>query len=418
MAGFRSDFLSLLERRGFVHQCSDGAALDAAARTGRITAYIGFDCTAPSLHAGNLLGIMMLRHLQAAGHRAIAVVGGGTTRIGDPSFRDEARPLLGEAEIANNFARIAKSFRRFLRPGGGGGEALVLDNHDWLKGLNYLSFLREIGPHFSVNRMLSMDSVRLRLEREQSLSFLEFNYMVIQAYDFVHLHREYGCILQMGGADQWGNIVNGIELARRLDGAQLFALTTALLTTAAGAKMGKTKAGALWLDPDLCSPYAYWQYWRNAADADVGRFLRLFTELPLEEIARLEGLGGEEINEAKAILAHHATSLVHGEAAAREAARGAEAAFGGGGDPGGMPSFEVGAGEISGGFGLLTALVRAGLAASNSEARRLVRAGAVRVNDQPQSDEAHRLSRSEANAQGAIKLSAGKKRHALLKILP
>ena len=316
MTSFKSDFLKVMEARGYIHQCSDPEGLDEAASDGTITAYIGFDCTASSLHVGNLIGIMMLRRLQQNGHKPIVLIGGGTTKVGDPSGKDEARQLLSDDDIAANIASIRTVFDRFLTFGDGPTDAIMVNNDDWLKGLGYIDFLRDYGRHFSVNRMLTFDSVKLRLDREHPLSFLEFNYMVLQAYDFVELKRQHGCILQMGGSDQWGNIVNGIDLGRRVDGSSLYALTTPLLTTAAGAKMGKTAAGAVWLNADMLSPYDYWQFWRNTEDADVGRFLKLFTDMELDEVARLEALEGQDVNEAKKVLATEATALAHGRDAA------------------------------------------------------------------------------------------------------
>ncbi len=415
MSGFKSDFLASLAERGYIHQCSDAAGLDALAATQSITAYIGFDCTAPSLHVGNLLGIMMLRKLQQAGHRPIVLIGGGTTRVGDPSGKDESRQLLDDATIDKNIAGIAQVFKRFLSFGDGPTDALLLNNRDWLDELNYIAFLRDYGRHFTLNRMLTFDSVKLRLEREQPLTFLEFNYMILQAYDFLELYRRQGCRLQMGGSDQWGNIINGIELGRRTEGAELFALTTALLTTASGAKMGKTAKGAVWLNADMLSPYEYWQYWRNTEDADVGRFLRLFTELPLDEVARLETLQGAELNEAKKVLATEATAMAHGRDAAEKARETAAQTFEQGGVAAGLPTFEVPQEQLADGLGLLAALVTAGLAASNSEARRHVKGGAIRINDTPENNERRMLTTDDLTTQGAIKLSMGKKRHALLK---
>jgi tyrosyl-tRNA synthetase len=415
MAGFKSDFLRVLSERGFIHQCSDPKALDEAARAGGLTAYVGYDCTAPSLHVGHLLSIMTLRWLQKCGAKPIALMGGGTTKVGDPSGKDETRKLLTSAEIDANMASIKQTFARFLGFGEGPGDALMVNNADWLDRLNYIDFLRDYGRHFTINRMLAFESVKLRLEREQPLTFLEFNYMILQAYDFLELNRRYGCTLQMGGSDQWGNIVNGIELARRVDGTQLFALTTPLLATASGAKMGKTAAGAVWLNADMLGPYDYWQYWRNTEDADVGRFLRLFSELPLDEIARLEALGGQEINEAKKVLANQATGLLHGVDAASLAGETARKTFEEGTLGEGLPTVEVARGDLAEGYGLLRALVAAGLAGSNGEARRAVEAGGVRVNDAPVSD-ARMMLRPDALApEGVIKLSVGKKRHALLR---
>ncbi|RMF09100.1 MAG: tyrosine--tRNA ligase [Alphaproteobacteria bacterium] len=415
MSAFKSDVLVELSRRGYIHQCTDEKGLDAAALEGPLTTYIGFDCTAPSLHAGSLLGIMMLRKFQQFGHKPIVLMGGGTTKVGDPSGKDESRQLLSEEQIAANMESIKGNFSRFLTFGEGSSDALMVNNADWLDSLHYIDFLRDYGRHFTVNRMLSFDSVKLRLEREQPLTFLEFNYMILQAYDFLELYRRYGCRLQMGGSDQWGNIINGIELGRRVEGVELFGLTTALLTTASGAKMGKTASGAVWLNPDMLSPYEYWQYWRNTEDADVGRFLRLFTELPLEEIERLEALEGAELNEAKKVLATEATRLAHGDRAAEEAAETARQAFEQGTVAAGLPTVEIPKSELEAGLGVLTAFVRAGLAASNGEARRHIRGGGARVNDQAVSDERAVLTLADITDAGAIKLSVGKKRHVLLR---
>ncbi|MEW6090664.1 MAG: tyrosine--tRNA ligase [Pseudomonadota bacterium] len=413
MSSFKSDFLRELEQRGFIHQQSDAGALDEIAATRVLTGYIGYDATAPSLHVGHLMQIMMLRWLQKTGGKPIALMGGGTTRIGDPSFRDEARPLLTDEKIDENLAGIKAVVSKFLDFGEDKTGAIMVNNRDWLDELKYIDFLRDYGRHFSVNRMLSFDSVKLRLDREQNLSFLEFNYMILQAYDFVELNRKYGCELQMGGSDQWGNIVNGIELARRTAGAQVFGLTSPLLTTSSGAKMGKTASGAVWLNADMLAPYDYWQYWRNVEDADVGRFLKLFTELPLGEIARLEALGGSEINEAKKILATETTAMVHGRAEAERAAEAARTAFEEGAISADLPTVETG--ELAGGLGLLTALVQAGLCASTSDARRQIKGGAVRVNDTAVSDEKLTLTMSHLTGEGVVKLSLGKKKHVLLK---
>lgn len=415
MTDYRSDFLSALDARGYIDHCSDPAGLDEAAASGLVTGYIGFDCTAPSLHAGSLLPIMMLRRLQQAGHKPIVVIGGGTTRVGDPSGKDTARQLLTDAQIDANIKGIRQVFDRFLTFGDGPSDALMVNNRDWLDGLNYIDFLRDYGRHFSINRMLSFDSVKLRLEREQPLSFLEFNYMILQAYDFVELNRRHGCTLQMGGTDQWGNIVNGIELGRRVEGAHLHGLTTALLTTASGAKMGKTAAGAVWLDADMLAPFDYWQYWRNAADADVGRFLRLFTELPLDEIARLEKLDGQDLNEAKKILATEATALAHGRAIAETVTEAARATFEQGGLSADLPSVTIETSALDAGLGVLSAFVVAGLCTSNGEARRQIKSGGVRVNDTAVTDERAILTQADLSSDGTIKLSLGKKRHVLLK---
>ena len=418
----RSKFLRTLVERGYLHQCTDLEGLDSAAAAGRITGYVGFDATAGSLHAGSLIPIMLLRHMQRAGHRPIVLMGGGTTRVGDPSGKDESRQLLSDERIAANIAGIRRVFERFLDFGGddGNGAALMADNAQWLDTLRYIPFLREYGRHFSVNRMLGFESVKLRLDREQPLSFLEFNYMILQAYDFLELGRRYGCRLQMGGSDQWGNIVCGVELGRRAAGLDLYGLTSPLLTTASGAKMGKTAAGAVWLNPDRFSPYEYWQYWRNTEDADVGRFLRLFTELPLDEVARLEAVEGAEINEAKAVLATEATALCHGREAARAAAETARRTFAHRAPPGaafadGLPAVEIPRARLDEGVPVYDLLREAGLAKSNSDARRLIRGGGARVNDEPFRDETGVVGPDDLAAGGAIKLSAGRKRHALVR---
>jgi tyrosyl-tRNA synthetase len=428
----RSEFVRTIVERGYLHQCTDLDALDALAASRPITAYIGFDCTAPSLHVGSLVSIMLLRRLQQAGHRPIVLMGGGTTRIGDPSGRDEARKLMTDEEIAANMAGIGQVFRRFLHFGDGPTDAVMVNNAAWLDGLVYIPFLRDYGRHFSVNRMLTFESVRLRLDRQQPLSFLEFNYMVLQAYDFVELARRHGCILQMGGSDQWGNIVCGVELARRIDGRQLYGLTTPLITTASGAKMGKTAAGAVWLSGDMLSPYEYWQFWRNTEDADVGRFLRLFTELPLAEIERLERLPGGEINEAKVVLADEATRLCHGEEAAEQARAAARELF----QPitgtslvtlgpvtgkatavveAALPVVEVSKMQLEAGLPAFELFRRAGLASSGSDARRLIKGGGARLNDVTIDDETRAVTTADLDADGVIKLSAGKKRHALVR---
>jgi tyrosyl-tRNA synthetase len=385
------------------------------ARSSTITAYIGFDCTAASLHVGSLLPIMMLYWLQQTGHRPIALMGGGTTRVGDPSGKDESRRLLTDDAINGNLKGIRAVFDRFLKFDNSGGNAVMANNADWLNELNYIDFLRDIGRHFSINRMLAFDSVKLRLERQQELSFLEFNYMILQAYDFVELHRRYGCVLQMGGSDQWGNIVNGIDLGRRLHNAQLFALTSPLITTSSGAKMGKTAAGAVWLDPNQVSPYEYWQYWRNTEDADVGRFLKLFTVLPLGEIERLAALRDAEINEAKKILATEATALVHGRSAAEEAAATARTTFEEGGLGASLPTVEVPRAELKAGIGVRAAFIKAGLAASNGEVRRAIANNAIMVNDVRVTSEIAAITETDVTSDGAIKLSLGRKRHVLLK---
>ncbi len=411
----RSAFLDAIVSRGFMHQCTDFEALDALAKSGPITAYIGFDCTADSLHIGSLVQIMMLRWLQKTGHQPIVLMGGGTTKIGDPSGRDEVRQLLDDAGIARNMAGIRKIFDRFLVFGDGPTDAVMPNNAAWLDALLYIPFLREVGRHFSVNRMLTMDSVRLRLEREQPLSFLEFNYMILQAYDFLELARRHNCVLQMGGSDQWGNIVSGVELGRRIDNRTLFGLTTPLIATASGAKMGKTAQGAVWLNAERLAVFDYWQFWRNTEDADVGRFLRLFTELPLAEIAKLEALAGSELNEAKKILATEATALCHGRAEADTAAATARSVFEEGGIGGGLPIIEVPRDALVKGMPAFEAFSRAGLAASNGEARRLIKGGGGRLNDAVLTSETYLVSLADLTADGVIKLSAGRKRHALLK---
>jgi tyrosyl-tRNA synthetase len=415
MTKFRSDFLNVLSERGFVHQISDETGVDALAAKAELVAYVGYDCTAPSLHVGNLISIMMLYWLQQAGGKPIPLMGGGTTRVGDPSGRDESRKILSIEQIESNKESIKSVFSRFLNFGTGARDAVMIDNAEWLAPLNYIDFLRDIGRHFSVNRMLSMDSVRLRLEREHELSFIEFNYMVLQAYDFVELAKRYGCQLQMGGSDQWGNIVNGIDLGRRLGTQQLYALTCPLLTTASGAKMGKTASGAVWLNAELLPPYAYWQFWRNAEDADVARFLKLFTALPLKEIEQLERLAGSEINEAKKQLATEATALLHGREAAEAAAETARRTFEEGANDTGLPAVTVAKSDIEAGIGLLKALVSAGLAVSNGEARRAIQGGGVRVNDIQVSDERMLLGASHLGQNGVIKLSLGRKKHVLLR---
>jgi tyrosyl-tRNA synthetase len=411
----KSDFLRTLFARGFVHQCSDLAALDEKALSGDLTAYIGFDCTAASLHVGSLLPIMMLHWLQQTGGKPIALMGGGTTRVGDPSGKDESRKMLTVDQIEANKASIQKIFEKFLHFGPGKSDALLSDNEEWLCKLNYIDFLRDVGKHFSVNRMMAMDSVKLRLEREHELSFIEFNYMCLQAYDFVELNRRHGCILQMGGSDQWGNIVTGLDLGRRMGTPQLYALTSPLLTTASGAKMGKTAAGAVWLNADMLPVYDYWQYWRNAEDADVERFLKLFTALPLDEIARLAALQGSEINEAKKILANEATALLHGRAAAEHAAETARKTFEEGVLADSLPTVTIPVAEIAAGLGVLTAFVKAGLTPSTGEARRQIKGGGLKLNDATVSDERYVLGDADFAQDGVAKLSAGKKKHVLLK---
>jgi len=401
MTSYNSSLLKLLDERGYIHQLTDAAALDALASKEVVSAYIGFDATAPSLHVGNLVSIMLLRRLQQAGHRPIVLMGGGTTKVGDPSGKDEARRLLSAEQIDSNIASIRRVFGRLLSFGDGPTDAIMVNNADWLDTLEYIPFLRDVGRHFTINRMLTFDSVRLRLDREQPLTFLEFNYMILQAYDFLELSRRVGCRAQMGGSDQWGNIVNGIELGRRIDGTELFGVTTPLITTADGAKMGKTAQGAVWLDGELLSPYDYWQFWRNAQDADVGKFLRLFTDLPLDEIARLESLSGAEINQAKIVLATEATAMLHGRNAALAAEATARETFAGGGSGESLPTLSIGEG-----MSIANALTAIGFTASNGEAKRKIAEGAVRLNDQPVSD--------PGMAAEAGKISLGKKRHGLL----
>jgi tyrosyl-tRNA synthetase len=417
MSAYKSDFLNVLASRGFINQVSEPEALDALALKSTVTAYIGFDCTAPSLHVGSLLPIMMLYWLQQTGHRPVALMGGGTTRVGDPSGKDESRRLLTDDIINDNLKSIREIFSRFLRFGDGKSDAVMANNADWLNTLNYIDFLRDIGRHFSINRMLAFDSVKLRLERQQELSFLEFNYMILQAYDFVELYRRCGCVLQMGGSDQWGNIVNGIDLGRRLHQAQFFALTSPLLTTSSGAKMGKTAAGAVWLNAAQVSPYEYWQYWRNTEDADVGRFLKLFTVLPLDEIERLAALKDAEINEAKKVLATEATALVHGKAAAEEAASTARTTFEEGGLGASLPLVQISRSELNPGLSTVATVVRAGLATSNGEARRAIANNAVMINDIRVTSETGMTTAADINNSGVIKVSLGRKRHVLLKPL-
>jgi tyrosyl-tRNA synthetase len=414
MTTLSSAFVRTISERGFLHQCTDIEALDAKMAKGTVSAYIGFDCTADSLHVGSLLPIMMLRHLQKSGHKPIVLMGGGTTRVGDPSGKDEARKMLTDEDIARNMAGIKQVFAKFLTFGDGPTDAVMVNNADWLDQLNYIEFLRDYGRHFSVNRMLSFDSVKLRLEREQPLSFLEFNYMILQAYDFAELARRRGCILQMGGSDQWGNIVNGVELGRRVDGSELFGLTTPLMTTASGAKMGKTANGAVWLNADRLSAWDYWQFWRNTEDADVGRFLKLFTELPLDEVNRLAALEGAGINEAKKVLANEATKLAHGEAAALEAAETARRTFEQGMAADTLPTIGIPAAELEAGIAAFALFARAGLAASNGEARRLIKGGGAKVNDVAVSNENQMIGSGDL-VDGQIKLTAGKKRHLLIK---
>jgi len=417
MTSFKSDFLNVLHSRGFIHQISDPESLDALAARGELTAYIGFDCTAPSLHVGSMVQIMCLYWLQQTGNKPIALMGGGTTRVGDPSGKDETRKILSIEEINRNKEGIKQVFSHFLRFGEGRHDAIMPDNAEWLTQLNWIEMLRDIGRHFSVNRMLAMDSVKLRLERDQEMSFIEFNYMILQAYDFVVLNKRYDCRLQMGGSDQWGNIVNGIDLGRRMGTPQLHALTTPLITTSSGEKMGKTASGAVWLNGDMKSPYEYWQFWRNTGDADVERFLKLFTTLPLEEIAKLSALKGSEINEAKKALADAATALLHGAEAARLAADTARQTFEEGAIAENLPTVDIAASDLESGIGVLAAFVKAGLVASNGEARRQIKGGGLRVNDVAVSDERMTLSRDHLTLQGVLKLSLGKKRHVLLRVV-
>jgi len=409
----KSAFLRNVIARGQFHQCTDIEGLDKAAQAG-VTGYIGFDMTAPSLHIGNLTQIMYLRRLQQAGGKPIVLLGGGTTRVGDPSGKEEMRQLLSEEQIVKNTNSIRATFAKFLSFGDGKSDAIMVDNSEWLMPLNYLDFLRTVGRHMSVNRMLTMDSVKLRLDREQPMSFIEFNYMILQAYDFVELKRRYNCDLQMGGSDQWGNIVNGVELGRRMDQVELFGLTQPLITTASGAKMGKTAQGAVWLNADMFSPYDYWQYWRNAEDADVGRFLKIFTDLPLEEIARLEALQGAEINDAKKVLATEATALLHGPGEAQKAEQAARATFEQGVTSSNLPTVTVSREEFAG-IRVAAALAKAGLVVSNGEGKRAIAQKSVSVNDAPVADENATLSDSDF-IDGAIKLSFGKKKHALLRL--
>jgi tyrosyl-tRNA synthetase len=416
MSAYKSEFLNVLASRGFIHQVSEPDKLDALAASGMITAYVGYDATASSLHIGNLITITMLRWLQKTGHRPIALMGGGTSKIGDPSGKDATRTLLTGEQINANIASIQTVFAKFLDFGGGPNGAVMANNADWLDSLAYIPFLRDVGRHFTINKMLTFDSVKLRLDREQPLTFLEFNYMILQAYDFAELNKRHGCVLQMGGSDQWGNIVNGIDLGRRLLNAELFALTTPLLTTASGQKMGKTESGAVWLNADMMRPYDYWQFWRNCEDADTVKLLKLFTDLPLDEIGRLAALKGGEINEAKKILATEATALLHGRAAAEAAAATARQTFEEGTLAASLPTVEVPRAELDNGIGVLTAFSeKTGLVVSNSEARRQVKAGGLRVNDQAVTDDKMMLTARELTPEGVIKLSLGRKRHILLK---
>ncbi|MEE2692839.1 MAG: tyrosine--tRNA ligase [Pseudomonadota bacterium] len=413
MAAYKSEFLAVLAERGFIHQGTNLEGLDQRAAKETLTGYIGFDATARSLHVGSLIQIMMLYWLQQTGHRPIALMGGGTTKVGDPTGKDQQRALLTDAEIDVNIASIKGVFAKFLRFGDGPTEAIMANNDDWLSQLGYVEFLRDYGTHFTINRMLTFDSVKLRLERESPMTFLEFNYMLMQAYDFHELYNRFGCLLQMGGSDQWGNIVNGVELCRRKDGVEAFGLTTPLLTTASGKKMGKTEAGAVWLNADLFSPYDYWQYWRNTEDADVATMLARFTTLPMAEVARLAALGGAEINDAKKILANEATALLHGEAAAKEAAETARKTFEEGAAAEGLPTVEVTMASLKAGLSIFAPLLETSLIASNGEGRRHIKAGALRVNDQPLASE--RALTDADLVDGVIKLSVGKKKHALVR---
>ena len=415
MPKYESQFMQLMHDRNFIHQVTDETELDAMMDRGRVTAYIGFDCTADSLHVGSLVQIMMLRHLQKCGHRPIVLMGGGTTKVGDPSGKDDARQLLSDENIKHNKEGIRKIFEKYLVFGDGPTDALMVDNDEWLSNLEYIKFLREYGRHFSVNRMLSFDSVKLRLDREQPLSFLEFNYMILQAYDFLELQRRHNCILQMGGSDQWGNIINGVELVRRVDQKSIFGLTTPLVTTASGEKMGKSASGAIWLNSDRLSPYEFWQFWRNTEDGDVGRFLRLFTEIPLVEITKLEMLKGSELNEAKKILASEITKLCHGLNAAESAASTAQKIFEEGLLGADLPTILIDTKQLEQGLWIIEALKQAEFIKSNGEGRRLINNGGVRLNDVVVVDPDQKILISDANSDAVIKLSSGKKRHALLK---
>ena len=415
MSAYQSDFLNVLQSRGFIHQMSDAAGLDELAAKGDVTAYIGYDCTASSLHVGHLLSIMMLHWLQQTGNKPVVLMGGGTTRVGDPSGRDETRKLLTYEQIDANKESIKGTFTKLIKFGAGKSDAAMADNAEWLTALNYIEMLRDVGRHFSINRMLTMDSVKMRLEREQELSFIEFNYMILQSYDYVELSRRYGCNLQMGGSDQWGNIVNGIDLGRRMGTHQLYALTCPLLTTSSGAKMGKTAAGAVWLNADLLSNYDYWQFWRNTEDADVERFLKLFTLLPMGEIAKLAALKGQDINEAKKVLATEATALIRGREAADAASETARKTFEEGTIAGDLPTLEIPRSELDAGAPALGLFVKAGLVASNGEARRQIKGGGLRINDAPVTDEKVNLTPKDLTSEGVVKLSMGRKKHVLLK---
>jgi len=415
MAKFKSEFLSVASERGFIHQCTDETALDAALSKGVVTGYTGYDCTAKSHHVGHLVPMMLQRWFQKCGHRPIVLIGGGTTKVGDPSGKDESRPLLTQETIEGNISSIKSVFERIVSFGNQPTDAIMLNNDSWLSQLNYIEFLRDIGPHFSINRMLTMDSVKLRLEREQAMSFLEFNYMLLQAYDFLELKRRHNCLLQSAGSDQWGNIVMGVELCRRIDETQVFGLTTPLLTTSSGAKMGRSAGNAVWLNSEMLPDFDFWQYWRNTEDGDVGRFLRIFTELPLDEIARLEALGGAEINEAKKILATEVTALVRGREAAGAAAEAARRTFESGESTEDLPTTELARSKLAAGIPIFQLLREIGLTNSGGEARRLIRGGGVRLNDAPITDEEERISLSDLGADGCLRLSIGKKRHVLVK---
>jgi len=416
MSDPRSEFLKVMIERGFMHQCTDLDALDEHLSKGSVTSYIGFDATANSLHVGSLLMIMMLRWFQKTGNKPITLMGGGTTKVGDPSGKDESRKLLSSQDIDKNIEGIQSIFSQFLSYGDSTTDALMVNNADWLDNLNYIEFLRDYGPHFSINRMLTMESVKIRLDREQTLSFLEFNYMILQAYDYLELNRKHNCILQLGGSDQWGNIVNGVELTRRVDQKEVYGFTCPLLTTSSGAKMGKSAAGAVWLNADMLSPYDYYQYWRNTEDDDVGRFLKLFTEIPISEIAKLEELKGSEINEAKKVLAFEATKLCHGKTAAAQAAKTAQETFEQGAAAEGLPTIEIQKDKLEEGIPAFILLKDAGLVASNGEARRLIKGGGARINDKKIKNEGQVINLNDLIDNDAIKLSAGKKKHALIKV--
>jgi len=415
MSKYKSDSINTLVDRGFLHQCTDIEALDRKASEGMLTGYIGFDCTADSLHVGSLVQIMMLRHFQKAGHKPIVLMGGGTTKLGDPSFKDESRPMLSEEKIASNISGIQQVFSKFLDFGEDGNQAIMVNNDDWLSKLNYIDFLREYGVHFTVNRMMSFESVKLRLDREQPLTFLEFNYMILQGYDFLELFRRHNCTVQLSGADQWGNVINGIELGRRVDQAELYGFTSPLITTSTGEKMGKSVGGAVWLNAERLSAYDYWQFWRNTGDADVICFLKLFTDLPLAEIAKLESLEGAELNQAKVLLANEATTLAHGAEAAAEAEATAKRTFEQGGAGDNLPTVEISGQELENGVSLINLLREAGLSSSNGDARRLIKGGGAKINDEKAADENVMVSNTDLNDDGVIKLSAGKKRHAIVR---